>query len=215
MATSRAEAPVRERLLAAANELFYQEGVHAVGIDRVLEHAGVAKASLYGTFGSKDELVRAYLERRAITRRERIELRVSQHAEPRARILAVFELLEEIAAEPTFRGCAFVNASAEGPRGDTPVTQVCAEQRRWVRSLFTELARGAGAPDPENTGRRLALLYDGAITGASMDSDPSTVGEARAMAEQLLDGVVGASKKRRDAPALRGREPRKPPRRRP
>ena len=86
MATSKPESPVRERLLEAANELFYQEGVHTVGIDRVLERAGVAKASLYGTFGSKDELVRAYLERRSMMRRERISQRIAQHDVPRAQI---------------------------------------------------------------------------------------------------------------------------------
>src|SRR5580700_3640797 len=154
MATTKGEASVRERLLGAANDLFYDEGVHTVGIDRVLERAGVAKASLYGTFGSKDELVRAYLERRSMMRRERISQRIAQHQAPREQILAVFDLLAEIAAEPNYRGCAFVNASAEGPGGETSIRKVCATQRAWVRSLFTELARGAGARDAEHTGRR-------------------------------------------------------------
>ena len=79
---------MRDRLLAAANELFYEEGIHTVGIDRVLEHAGVAKASLYGTFGSKEELVRAYLEQRAQARRERIpagfpQYEYARYADPR------------------------------------------------------------------------------------------------------------------------------------
>jgi AcrR family transcriptional regulator len=206
MATSRAEVSVRERLLEAANELFYQEGVHTVGIDRVIERAGVAKASLYGTFGSKDELVRAYLERRSMMRRERISQRIAQHEAPPAQILAVFDLLAEIAAEPNYRGCAFVNASAEGPCGETAIRQVCANQRAWVRSLFIELARGAGVRDAEQAGRRLALLYDAAVTGSSMDRDPSLAREARAMAEELLDASAGAS-----APAKKGA--RKRPRR--
>jgi len=187
MGTSKTDASVRERLLAAADELFYQEGIHTVGIDRVLQHAGVAKASLYGTFGSKDELVRAYLEGRALRRRERISQRIAKYDNPRERILSIFDLLEEIAAEPTFRGCAFVNASAEGPRGATPIRQACIDGRAWVRSLFNELARDLGARDPERTGRRLALLYDGAMTGASRDSDPSVAQEARSMAGELLD----------------------------
>jgi AcrR family transcriptional regulator len=211
MATSKPDASVRERLLEAANELFYEEGVHTVGIDRVLERAGVAKASLYGTFGSKDELVRAYLERRGITRRERISQRIAQHEGSHDQILAIFDLLAEIAAEPNFRGCAFVNASAEGPSGETAIRQVVASQRGWVRSLFTELARGAGVRDADQAGRRLALLYDGAVTSSSMDRDPSLAREARAMAEELLDActVAGAPAKKGPAPKASRKRPRR------
>src|SRR6202035_1080275 len=79
----------RERLLEAANELFYDEGVHTVGIDRVIERAGVAKASLYNTFGSKDELVRAYLQTRHATVTQRITQAVERYDTPRERLLAV------------------------------------------------------------------------------------------------------------------------------
>src|SRR5690242_7724519 len=129
----------RERLLAAADELFYAEGVHTVGIDRVIERAGVAKASLYSSFGSKDELVRAYLTERHQARKRRISERVARYDNARDRILGLFDLLGELAAEPSFRGCAFVNASAEGPR-DSPSREVCDSSRAWVRELFTELA---------------------------------------------------------------------------
>ena len=102
----------RERLLAAANELFYNEGVHTVGIDRIIEHAGVAKASLYNTFGSKDELVRAYLETRQASVTQRITQAVERYNTPRERLLAVFEGQEELFAQPDYRGCAFSRASA-------------------------------------------------------------------------------------------------------
>src|SRR5919197_1531510 len=144
MATRKPEGgSARERLLAAANELFYREGVHTVGIDRVIEHAGVAKASLYNAFGSKEELVRAYLEMRAEARRERIMRRVESRDTPRERILAIYDLIGEGAADPKFRGCPFVNASAEGPPGEK-VARVCADQRAWTRQLFTMLAREHG-----------------------------------------------------------------------
>src|SRR5580693_3603264 len=87
---SRPRPSARERLLAAANELFYNEGVHTVGIDRVIEQAGVAKASLYNTFGSKDELVRAYLETRHASLTQRITQAVERYDTPRERLLAVF-----------------------------------------------------------------------------------------------------------------------------
>jgi AcrR family transcriptional regulator len=83
----------RERLLDAADELFYEEGVHSVGIDRVIAHAGVAKASLYSAFGSKDELIRAYLDRRHALRRERMQTRLAQYATPRDQLLGVFDVL--------------------------------------------------------------------------------------------------------------------------
>jgi len=192
-------------LLAAANELFYEEGVHTVGIERVLERAGVAKASLYATFGSKEELVRAYLAGRGVARRERISERIARYEAPRDRILSIFDLMAETAAEANFRGCAFVAACAEGPRGSTPAKQVAADQRAWVRNLFTQLARDFGAHDPTKVGRQLGVLYDGGLIGARMDSDPGAVGDARALAECLLDAQARAKPPPRQGEARSGR----------
>ena len=203
MGATKAEAPVRERLLTAANELFYEEGVHSVGIDRVIERAGVAKASLYGTFGSKDELVRAYLERRALTRRGRIGERIAQYGDARAKVLSIFELMAEISAEPSYRGCAFVNASAEEPRAESKIRQVCNDQRAWVRALFTDLARELGVADASRLGRQLGVLYDGAMIGTSMDRDPSIANEARAMAVDLLEAAARPKARKTKAPAAR------------
>src|SRR6478752_1232625 len=116
-AAPAASGSARERLLQAADQLFYAEGIHSVGIDRVIEHAGVAKASLYKHFGSKDELVRAYLDRRHAARQLRITEMLGRYDAPRDRLLGVFEVLADISARPGFRGCAFVNASAEAPAG--------------------------------------------------------------------------------------------------
>jgi len=192
MSTERPQGSARERLLAAATELFYAEGIHTVGIDRVIARAGVAKASLYSTFGSKDELVRAYLEDRAAARRTRYTERLARHADPRDRILALFDLLAESVVSPSYRGCAFMNASAEGPRDESPVTQVARDTRSWVRGLLIELAREAGAGDPERVGRQIVLLYDGAAIGAAMDRDPAAVVRAREMAATLLAGACPA-----------------------
>jgi AcrR family transcriptional regulator len=198
MVTTKTEASARDRLLAAANELFYEEGVHTVGIDRVIERAGVAKASLYSAFGSKEELVKAYLDARARARRERIERRIAQHEGARQKILAVFDLMGEIVVEPKFRGCAFVNASAEGPRGPSKVRQACVDSRTWLRELFVALAGEAGVRDAEKVGRRLALVYDGAVVGASLEAEPRVVAaEARTMAEEILDAHTSRSKKAR------------------
>jgi AcrR family transcriptional regulator len=180
----------RERLLEAASELFYDEGVHTVGIDRVIERAGVAKASLYNTFGSKDELVRAYLEGRHAVTSARITRYLERYSDPRDRLLGVFEAQGELFAEPGFRGCAFVSASAESP-GEA-VSRAADDYRGWVRGLLTGLAREAGAPDPEKLGRQLHMTYDGASLSARMDHDPSAAVAARAAAEALLDAATAA-----------------------
>ncbi len=180
----------RERLLAAANELFYDEGVHTVGIDRVIERAGVAKASLYNSFGSKDELVRAYLEQRHAAISARIVRYLERYDDPRDRLLGVFEAQGELFAETGFRGCAFVSASAESP-GEA-VSRAADDYRGWVRGLLAGLAREAGAPDPERLGRQLHMVYDGASLSARMDRDPSAAAVARATAEGLLDAALAA-----------------------
>jgi len=176
----------RARLLSAANDLFYREGVNTVGIDRVIERAGVAKASLYSSFGSKDELIRAYLLERHKTRQERILARLETYSTPRERILGVFELLGEVFEEPTFRGCAFVRASAEATE-DSGIREVSDEMRGWTRSLFTDLARQAGAAEPEELARKLVVIHDGAIVGAQMDRNPSSAAVARGIAASLID----------------------------
>jgi AcrR family transcriptional regulator len=210
MSGTKLEGSPRERLLAAANELFYAEGIHTVGIDRLIERAGVAKASLYSSFGGKEELVRAYLQARAEARRARISSRLARYDEPRARILGIFDLLGEAAREPTYRGCPFVNASAEGAREENAVSQVCLDSRVWMRELFTSLAADLGVRDAEQVGRQLAILYDGAVIGAAMERSTKAVAEARDMARALLDaeappagGTSSASKTARKRPPRR------------
>src|SRR5580693_6176441 len=180
----------RDRLLEAANELFYDEGVHTVGIDRLIERAGVAKASLYNTFGSKDELVRAYLEGRHARVAARITRYLERYGDPRDRLLGVFEAQGELFTEEGFRGCAFVSASAESP-GEA-VSRAADDYRGWVRGLLTGLAREAGAPDPERLGRQLHMIYDGASLSARMDRDPAVAVAARAAAGALLDAALAA-----------------------
>jgi AcrR family transcriptional regulator len=186
------KASARERLLAAADELFYREGVHTVGIDRIIEHAGVAKASLYNTFGSKEELVRAYLESRHAGTSERVSRALTRFRTPRERLLGVFDAQGELFTDPGFNGCAFVAASAETPHGSA--VEVAADEfRAWVRELFTNLAREAGVADPDNLARQFHLLYDGAGLSARMDRDPSAATTARAAAVAILDAAPMAA----------------------
>ena len=182
-------ASARDRLLAAADELFYAEGVHTVGIDRIIERAGVAKASLYSCFGSKDELIRAYLEGRHEIRRSRLLAGLERHDDPRDRLLGVFDVLAEMAVGSGFRGCAFYNASAESAQGSV-VDEVATANRAWTRGLFTELSREAGAHDPSALAEQLMVLYDGANAGARMDRRATAAITARTVAAALIDAAT-------------------------
>lgn len=175
----------RGRLLAAASELFYAEGIHSVGIDRIIERANVAKASLYNLFGSKEALVLAYLLSRHNDTTRRLEAAVARHRDPRKRLRAVFDTQGEIFAEPGFRGCAFVTATAEGDHGSV-IDKAADDYRAWILALFTDLAAQAGAVHPARLARQLQVVYDGAGIAAGMDHDPSVAQSARAAAETLL-----------------------------
>jgi AcrR family transcriptional regulator len=189
MSTRNPAAPsARERLLAAANDLFYEQGIHTVGIDRIIEKAGVAKASLYSTFGSKEALVRAYLAGRHEARQLRLMQKLERFQTPRERLLGVFDSLRESVVDSQFRGCAFMRASAE-VSPDLDVRDVCDSSRAWLRALFTDLARAAGAAQPARLAQQLQVLYDGATVGAQMERDPGPAIAARAIAAALLDAA--------------------------
>ena len=185
----------RGRLLDAADELFYAEGVHVVGIDRIVERAGVAKASLYSTFGSKDELVRAYLQKHFRRRQERIARVLAANETPRERLLGVFIEIEELMAGSEFRGCRFISAAAEARPGDASEV-VADEYRAWLQSLFTDLADAAGARDARHLGRQLSLLYDGAAVAARMDQDRAGAANAvHTAVVALLDAAIPAKRR--------------------
>ncbi|MEU9189351.1 TetR/AcrR family transcriptional regulator [Streptomyces sp. NPDC048484] len=188
---STAKPSARERLLAAANELFYAEGVQSVGIDRVIEHAGVAKASLYNTFGGKEQLVRAYLDTRHAATADRITRAVAERDTPREQMLAVFESQGRQFDRPDFRGCAFIRAGAEASPGGL-VQEAADAFRGWMRELFTRLAAEAGAADPDALGCQLQLLYDGAGISALMDHDSTVAATSRAAATALIAAATSA-----------------------
>jgi AcrR family transcriptional regulator len=179
----------RERLLAAADELFYREGVQSVGIDRIVQQAGVAKASLYNLFGSKEALVQAYLDARHANTMTQIERALPRFRTPRERLLGVFDAQGQVFTEPGFNGCAHMNASAEAHHGG-PAEGAIERSRHWTRALFTNLAREAGVADYEELARQLHLLYDGAGASARLDRDPSAATTARAAAAALFDAAA-------------------------
>lgn len=184
----------RERLLEAADRLFYEEGPCTVGIDRILKEADVARASLYTTYGSKDELLRAYVEHRSQTWQALVtEALPARWSTPRERILGVFQMLTEWFEAPGYHGCPFINVSAE-TAAEPAIQAIRDGHRAWVRELFTDLSREAGASDPAALSAQLVLLYDGSMVGAQLDRSPRAGLAAQAAATTLLDCAVTTSR---------------------
>jgi AcrR family transcriptional regulator len=176
--------PARERVLETATRLFYAEGVHAVGIDRIIAEAGVAKATFYHHFPAKDELVRAYLLQQSQLQRATADS--LDKATPREMLLAIFDNVGELGRDPGYRGCPFVNAAAEYPDPSHPVRQAISEHRRWFRTLLRDLLVADANPDPERTADLLVALKDGLLVAADLD-DPARQGVVREAVSRLLD----------------------------
>jgi AcrR family transcriptional regulator len=188
---SAAEAPrrrsARERLLETADRLFYEEGIHNVGIDRVLEQSGVAKGSLYYNFSGKDELVHTYLHNRHARWAARIDDELATATTPSGKILAVFDALAELFAEPGFRGCTFINAAAEAQPGSAEELAT-KDFRTWLHDLFGSFVAAAGYPD--KLAAQLVMLYDGANISAQLDHNPGVAAAAHEAAADLLDAAA-------------------------
>lgn len=177
--------PISEQILTVAGALFYKEGIRAVGIDRIIEEASVAKATLYRHFPSKDHLVAAYLTQR----HERViasfhDVMRTVH-EPRGQIAAIFERLFEKAESQEFRGCAFALAVAE--HGDSErVVAVARTHKQTVLDIFRQIVlRRTETPDLPSA--HLALLYEGALATVAVNRDPNAILIARDCALGVFD----------------------------
>ena len=177
---------VRDRLLDAADRLFYAEGVRAVGIDRVLAEAAAAKASLYQHFGGKDQLVASSLERRTVGARAHIEAYLA-NTPPSDRALKFFDWVVEWAESKDFRGCPLQHTLSELTDTAHPARAIAHGQREWFAERFGEWTRAAGMKDPKATARALMVLFDGAVAGSEVDG-PQRASDARWMAKKLLAG---------------------------
>ncbi|MEV1003709.1 TetR/AcrR family transcriptional regulator [Nonomuraea sp. NPDC050202] len=184
-----AAAPVstRDRLLDAAAELFYREGV-GVGIDALCRRAGVSKRSMYQLFGSKDEVVAASLDRMAPAYQALLLPPADDDRPPRARILHVFERLEKSAAEPDFRGCPFVAAAVEVKSPEHPASLVARRNKDALTAFFRREAERAGAADPALLARQLTIAFDGSSAQAVVQAR-GLDGLAVATAAALLDAA--------------------------
>ena len=179
----------RERLLATARRLFYGEGIHSVPVDRLVTEAGVTRATFYRHFPAKEDLVEAYLRATDDDLRAAVANALDQPS-PQEAAAALFDLIGQTTCSAGFRGCHFINASAEYPDPADPVRVAVADHRAWFQETVTRLAGQAGHPDPEYAGRVLVLLHDGALSAAELD-DPQQVRETVIRAGHDLLGLPG------------------------
>jgi AcrR family transcriptional regulator len=168
MTASPDKPSARDRILAAANDLFYREGIRAIGIDTVIERAGVAKMSLYRAFPSKDDLIAAFLEMRDKTYWEWWDSVVARHpGDPARQLRAVFEAVAKRTSGPQYRGCPFVNMSVEFPDHDHPGRQVVARHMEELRNRLSVLVAGLGLNQPKPLTDQLMLLMEGAYSAGN------------------------------------------------
>jgi AcrR family transcriptional regulator len=170
----------RERILSVASDLFYHQGVRAVGIDTIIAAAGVAKMSLYRAFPSKDDLVAAYLERRNSEFWERWDRAVAACPDdPRARLEGLLDSITRRILGDAYRGCPFLNTATEFPGSTLPADQVIRDHKHAVNDRLRAMAAAAGAREPQALADHLQLIIDGAyVSSQSMGAE----GPARALA---------------------------------
>ncbi|WP_344375908.1 TetR/AcrR family transcriptional regulator [Agromyces tropicus] len=188
----------RERLLATASELFYREGIHSVGVDRIVGAAGVTRATFYRHFPSKEDLVEAYLGVEDANIRGAFEAAEASGAGPRELVGLVIDGLADDVARHHTRGCPFINAAAEYPDPSSGVRRAVGAHREWFRSELRHVLEAAGAPDPELGAAELVLARDAAMVGGYLDGwervRPAFVASAhRAAGVPIGDDPAGES----------------------
>jgi AcrR family transcriptional regulator len=187
-AAASAKPRAAERIRSMARELFYREGIRAIGVEEIVSRAGVTKPSLYRSYASKDELAAEYLRDYEAEFWKRFEAGAETHPDdPRAQLLAYFRGLAERAVRPGYRGCGLTNAVVEYPGNEHPARKVSQTHKRKLRARLVEMSEAMGAKSPATLADGLLLLLEGTyVSGQLFDRD----GPARslvAVAEQLID----------------------------
>jgi AcrR family transcriptional regulator len=179
--------PGAQRILDVASGLFYEHGIHAVGVDTIAAESGVTKRTLYDRFGSKDALVTTYLQVRDRRWRAMLTARLEETgSDPVARVLAPFDVLPDWLVECT-RGCSFINAFAELPDVDHPGRQVIVAEKTWLLEQFRATLAEAGVDQPDRLAAQLLSLHEGAIVAFSIAGVAGAADAARAAAQTLVD----------------------------
>ncbi len=190
----------RERLIDQAIDLFYQHGFNAVGLDQILDAVGVTKTTFYKHFESKDDLMVAAVLRRDEWERQAWARAIQARAadDPRAQLLALFDVLHDWFNASDFRGCIFLNTAAEFPNPHDPVHQAAAAYKRRTRDAWRDMAAAAGATDAETFADHFAILIEGTLILRQVHGRDDAAVVAKKMAEQLLEQYI--PKRRKKAP---------------
>lgn len=185
----------RLRLVYVAIELIYRHGFQAVGVDQVIAAAGVSKTTFYKHFESRDDLLVAAIQQREEWESKAFQTAVDRLAnrEPRASLLAVFDVLDTWFNSPDFKGCQFINAAAEFPNVHDPVHAVAAAHKRRHREEFCGLAREAGAADPEAFADQYAALVEGTFILRQVHGRNDAARVVRPAVEVLMEKHLGRS----------------------
>jgi AcrR family transcriptional regulator len=184
-------AEVRERILATASALFYQRGVRAVGVDLVVEEAGVAKTSLYRHFRTKDDLIAAFLQREDEDFWNCWNVVTELHrTDPAAEVEAQLAWIAERVERPNYRGCPQLNVAAEFPDPDHPARRVASAHKQEVRRRLKEIAERLRVKRPDELAAGLSLL----INGAFVSSQVLSPGEARPLLQRAALALIAAAR---------------------
>jgi AcrR family transcriptional regulator len=181
---------MRERILAAASDLFLARGINATGVDTIVAEAGIAKMTLYKHFRTKEDLVLEVVSRRSRDFSEWLSARLEKSASnPSEKLQRLFDYVEEWLADPHCSGLPFLKACAEFPQHDSPVHRLSAELSREFRDYITGLAREAGIRAPEALGLQLAMLIEGAVLSEQFSENSGALEHARQAAHILIESA--------------------------
>lgn len=180
-----------DKIRDSARELFYRDGIRAVGVDEIVTRAGVTKPSLYRSFGSKDELTVAILHESEAGFWLRWDEAMTAHpGDPRAQLLAFFQRLAERSSKEDYRGCTLTNAAVEYPDPDHPARQVAQAHKRDLRARLRAKAAELGAADSDGLGDALTILVEGAYVSSQLFGKGGPSGSLGHAAQALIDAFV-------------------------
>ena len=174
--------------MKSALALFAKNGIHATGIDAIVEHSGVTKKTLYAHFVSKEELVVAVLRQYDELARNEIKREVENGGKTaKGRLLAVFDFAEKWFQQDDFYGCVFINTIGEFSDKSAPIRQVCQEYKKLLKRYIQELCEQAGASNPQGLAEELGMLLEGATVTAQISQNPKAARIAKRVAKILID----------------------------
>ncbi len=176
----------REHLIKTALRLFYKDGIHSTGIDKVLKESGVAKMTLYNHFKSKNELIAATLELQDQNFNGIVATQVAMYDKPIDKLLAIFDALDIWFHGETYRGCYFINTVAEMGKTQSSLIDMCQQHKRDLALMITKLLKEGGYKNDVKLAKQLCLLTEGAIVLSQVLGDLDAAKDAKAAAKVLL-----------------------------